>query len=404
MGSGPRFLLYSHDAFGFGHTRRNLAIASSIRRLHPGAPILIASSIPEATRLGLPVGTEVLYLPSIRKVANEQYAARNIDISSQDVLHLRSSLLLAAVEAFQPDVILADKHPLGVQEELVPALVEQRRRGRHCALGLREILDDPQTVRREWSPYNLPDRIGDYHDRILIYGHQSLFDPVREYGFPATLVPNVRYCGVVLNRDEVQIRPEDRAARHRHARPTVLATIGGGEDGKHILETFIQASIGAPWDGILVAGTMMPADQREALALAAAHAGLEFHVFLSGLAQWFEYADAAVCMGGYNTLAEALSSAIPTVCIPRVRPRTEQLIRATALAERGLLRLLDSDGLTADLLRDTIAAALAEPRVALRQRIEAVLDFDGADRAAVELLGLVPASAERPAPSAQTAP
>lgn len=68
MARAPRFLLYSHDAFGFGHTRRNLAIAAAIRARHSDAPILVATSIREASRLGLPEGTELIYLPSIKKL------------------------------------------------------------------------------------------------------------------------------------------------------------------------------------------------------------------------------------------------------------------------------------------------------------------------------------------------
>lgn len=386
MARSPRFLLYSHDAFGYGHTRRNLAIASALRARHPTAPILIASSIPEINRLGLPSGTEVLYLPSIRKVGNEQYAARNIDITSEDILGLRSSVLLAAVQSFEPDVLLADKHPLGVNEELVPALEEQRRQDRSCALGLREILDEPKIVRKEWARYGLPERIADYHDRVLVYGHPSVFDPVEAYGFPAAVIPRVRFCGIVLNREDVLSRDADRVAPHPHARPTVLATVGGGEDGKHTLKCFIEACIGAPWDGILVAGTMMPAADREALSRAAADAGLDFHVFLSGLSSWYEQADAVVCMGGYNTLAEALAIGLPIVCIPRVQPRTEQLIRATALANLGLLDILNPAQFTVELLREMIVKALTRSRVHLRQRINSVLDFSGADTAAVELL------------------
>lgn len=384
----PRFLLYSHDALGYGHTRRNLAIASALRARHPTAPILVASSILEVNRLGIPGGTEVLYLPSIKKIANESYGARNIAVPPEDILNLRSSLMLAAVKTFKPEVILVDKHPLGVKEELVPALEEQRRQGRSCALGLRPILDEPEVIGQEWSLYGLPERIADYHDRILIYGHPNVFDPVAEYNFPPILVPSVRYCGVVLNRDEVLTRNEDRAARHRHDRPTVLATVGGGEDGKHILEVFIEASIGAPWDGILVAGTMMPSTDRDTIARAAADAGLEFHVFLSGLTDWYKQVDAVVCMGGYNTLAEALYAGVPTVCIPRIRPRREQLIRATALARLRLLEMLDPDRLTVAILRERISTVLTQPRHALRHRIDAVLDFGGADQAAMQLLEL----------------
>jgi hypothetical protein len=46
---------------------------------------------------------------------------------------------------------------------------------------------------------------------------------------------------------------------------------------------------------------MMPSTDRDTIARAAADAGLEFHVFLSGLTDWYKQVDAVVCMGGYNT-------------------------------------------------------------------------------------------------------
>ena len=150
--------------------------------------------------------------------------------------------------------------------------------------------------------YDLPERIADYHDRILIYGIQSCSIPSAEYAFPATIVPRVRYCGIVLNRDEVLTRNQDKESPIKRTRPTVLATVGGGEDGKHILGAFIAASEGASWDGIVVAGTMNAAPRsRVPCSRRGQCQYLEFHVFLSGLMKPYQQVDAAVCMGGYNT-------------------------------------------------------------------------------------------------------
>ena len=68
----------------------------------------------------------------------------------------------------------------------------------------------------------------------------------------------------------------------------------------------------------------------------AAAAGVAVRTFVPELAGWFGAVDALVCMGGYNTLLEALVRGTPTVCVPRTTPRSEQLIRARALADLGL--------------------------------------------------------------------
>src|ERR671914_528199 len=110
-----RFLFYSHDGVGLGHTRRNLAV--------------------------------------------------------------RSALLAAAVESFRPHVLLADKHPVGASGELLPALAALRASGGRAALGLRDILDDPAVVLREWARDDLPRQTAEHYDRVLVYGHPDLFDP-----------------------------------------------------------------------------------------------------------------------------------------------------------------------------------------------------------------------------------
>jgi predicted glycosyltransferase len=166
----------------------------------------------------------------------------------------------------------------------------------------------------------------------------------------------------------------------------VLASAGGGEDGAALLETFVAAAAGAPWRAIVVAGPLASPAARARLEALAVRAGVEYHTFLPDLADRLGRVDALVCMGGYNTLAEALVRGTPTVCVPRVKPRTEQLIRARAFARLGLLQVLEPAALEPGSLRRTVERALGEDRARLRLRAHATLGFDGADRAAAYAL------------------
>jgi predicted glycosyltransferase len=176
----------------------------------------------------------------------------------------------------------------------------------------------------------------------------------------------------------------------------VLATAGGGEDGYAILETFIAAAAGAEWRGVVVAGSQSAPDKRQALREAAAEAGVTYFTFVRGLDAWFELVDALVCMGGYNTLAEAVSRGTPTVCIPRVTPRTEQLIRAEAFAHRGLIRYIHPDRLDPMRLRREVDEVLKTPRAELAERARTTLGFFGAQEAASQLLDVARRTAEAP--------
>ena len=118
----PRFLLYSHDALGLGHVRRNLVIAGAILERRPDSSVILATSAEHAESLGVPDGVDLLRLPSLRKLDNGHYAPRRLSIPGDDLTALRSAILSAAVASYKPSVLLVDKHPLGVGGELRTAL------------------------------------------------------------------------------------------------------------------------------------------------------------------------------------------------------------------------------------------------------------------------------------------
>jgi predicted glycosyltransferase len=391
-----RFLFYSHDGVGLGHVRRNLAIADALSEIEPDAAILIATSAEEVADLGVPARADVLKLPGLQKVANDDYASRRLPLSSSDVRAVRASLLAAAVDSFRPTVLIADKHPLGIGGELRDALDTLHAAGGRAALGLRDILDEPSAVVEDWAAHDLAAHIAECYDRVLVYGIPSVFNTIREYRLPPDVSRMARYCGYVVRSDGVDESLLDLP--QTSARPLVLATAGGGADGFDVLSTFVTAAGGMPWEAVVVSGRQADRRERDALRRLAAKAGVAFRTFVPTLSGWFPRVDALVCMGGYNTIVEAVAAGVPTVCVPRVTPRTEQVIRASAFARLDLLRVLTPDRLDAGSLRDEVSAALGSPRAEIAARAHARLDLQGAQAAARHLLELgavVAGSSER---------
>jgi predicted glycosyltransferase len=396
---GLRFLFYSHDGLGLGHIRRNLAVANALTALIPDTCILVVTSAEEAEVFGLDPGVDLLKLPAIRKIDNGHYAARRFPMCWEEVRAVRERILTAAVDSFRPDVLLVDKHPFGVDGELGPALDAARSAGAHAVLGLRDVLDDPATVRSEWDVRNVYDRIPTYYDRVLVYGQPHVFDPRRAYAFPDAIAALTRFCGYVVSTSRNGDGHERRGngiTPGSNGTPLVLATAGGGEDGFALLSAFIQASASARWQAVAVVGPQCPPERAQRLRALATLADVGFHRFVPNVSESFPSLDALVAMGGYNTLAEAIASGVPTVCVPRVRPRREQLIRAQAFADLGLLQLVEPHVLDASVLHGEIEAALAGGRDRGRGN-GSVLDLEGAPRAALQLAEL--AGAEGLAPS-----
>lgn len=396
-----RFLFYSHDGFGLGHTCRNLAIARALVAASPKATVLLATGSDDTSRLGVPERVEVLKLPSLRKIANDRYGSRTLVISESEIRALRARLLSSAIETFWPDVVLVDKHPFGANGELRDGLERLRDHGGKSVLGLRDILDDPETVANEWRPHGLPERISDFYDRVLVYGQREVFDSVSAYGFPPALAARTAYCGYVSSPGcEPESNSETTpslAAPHDPIRPlspgpdsraVVLATVGGGEDGFHLLRAFLEGAAEAPWQSVAVTGPMICNGELKLLTQLAKKAGARLHRFVPRLEEWFASASAVVCMGGYNTVTQGLQSGASLVCVPRTHPRREQCIRAEEFSRLGLLRMVLPDQLHASGLRDAVVRALQISRPDLHQQIRRHLRFDGAEVAAQHLLAL----------------
>jgi predicted glycosyltransferase len=386
-----RFLLYSHDGLGIGHVRRNLAIASALIRVAPGSSVLLVTGSGNTERLGLDSGVDVLRLPALRKFRNGRYGTRRLLLPASDLRALRTGQLTAAVNAFRPHLMLVDKHPLGPGGELRPSLQALRAAGGRAVMGFRDILDDPTEVRREWDLAGTRKLIESNYDEVLVYGMPSVLDFEEAYGLCSSKKCKLRYAGYVVHMGpnrEATVDSIPAVLLAPRQQPVVLATAGGGEDGSRLLETFVDAARGSQWQGLVVAGPDVPPDRRHVLRRAAVDAGVDFSMFANDLASWLREADAVVCMGGYNTLAEAIFRGTPTVCVPRVLPRSEQLIRARTFDRLGLLRLLEPNTLDAASLGVAVAKALDSSRPQLARNALRTLDFHGAWRAAEWLVEL----------------
>src|SRR5262249_55985809 len=121
------------------------------------------------------------------------------------LLALRSKTIAAALDAFEPDVLIVDKVPRGAGHELDASLEAIRAHGlTRCVLGLRDVLDDPETVRREWREAGTENSISTYYDAVWVYGDPILYDPVREYGFSPEVASKVRFTGYLDQRWRLQ--------------------------------------------------------------------------------------------------------------------------------------------------------------------------------------------------------
>jgi predicted glycosyltransferase len=377
LNSNSKILMYSHDSYGLGHLRRTLALAEAFVGAETGTSVLILTGSTVSSAFRMSFGIDLVKLPSVVKVASRVYEPSRMSIDFESLKNLRSSLILSAVKSFDPDAFVVDKAPLGMKREVYPSLefLHAERSSTLTVLGLRDVMDDPARIRRNWREGGISPAIEDFYDTILVYGPREIYDPLPEYGLSDATLRRCHYVGYVGRASTL-----DETSDLEFEPGYVLVTAGGGGDGFHLLKNYLESLRGPEptFESLVVTGPMMDdASMRKIERLAR---GLRVRVmeFRADMERLIRCAGTVVSMGGYNTTVELLVARKPALIVPRVEPRVEQLIRAQQLADLGLVDMIHPYDLTPRLVRSKVEELLERDPVSA-SRVE--VDHSGASRA-----------------------
>lgn len=376
----PRIAFYSHDALGLGHMRRNALIAQTLAESSLEAAVLLISGAKELNAMCLGTGVDCVTLPALTKNAAGDYLPRNLEIPGHDLIDLRAMTIRAALSAFKPDIFIVDKLPRGVCRELDPALELLRRKRTRCVLGLRDILDDPATVAREWSENESERAVSDFYDAVWVYGDPTVYDLLREYHVSASVSRKVRFTGYLNSSQRIEGPADAEVIAAIESvdvdKPLIFCEVGGGQDGAELANAFADAELPGEAVGVLLLGPFMPVARRQELTKrAAGNPRLKLLEFTSEPTPLLRRANRVIAMGGYNTVCELLCLEKSALIVPRTSPRTEQLIRAERLRDFGALDLLDPAHLTHKSLSNWLNREVPAP-IGITDRI----DFNGLSR------------------------
>lgn len=336
--------LYSHDAVGLGHARRNRAIAHALAERLPALAgdsvggLLIAGH-PDAAADPLPAGWDWLILPGFARTS-DGYASRHLHLSTENLAGMRSRMIGEAIGSIRPDLLIVDRHPFGVDGELRQALGQARRHGTRTVLGLREVLDHPEVVRSEWDRLGGAAAVAEAYDALWVYGDPRVYDCVATGELPPALAEKARSTGYLSLGRPADLGP-------RPGRPFVLTIVGGGSDGAELARAAVNASVPQGYRHVLVTGPQMPESEVAQLRIAA-DSRTEVVRQAANVPDLIRRADAVISMGGYNSISEILATATPALIVPRAQRRAEQPRRAAALQAARAVDMLPAAELSAD--------------------------------------------------------
>lgn len=370
-----RVVLYSHDTVGLGHLRRNLAIASVLVQGDRPADVLVISGSYGAEAFGSHPGIDFLTLPGIAK-QDRHYRSQSLRAPLADVVALRSAIIRSAVVEFDPDLFIVDKVARGVDFELDSTLEYLSSTGRtRCVLGMRDVLDDPDTTVAEWMAAGTDEVVRDHYDAVWWYGDRSVFDPIAEYGLNGAVAARSEFTGYLANRRPA---PGSGLPEHLVDDPFALCLVGGGQDGVALARAFADAEVPTDLNRIIVTGPYMAPEDRAELQ----RDDVVVVEVVADPSDLMARAESVVSMGGYNTVCELLAADVRPLIVPRVEPRAEQILRARRLAEMGLVDVLHPADLTPEAVAGWIRGArhrgaLPGELIDLGRTANEAIDLDG---------------------------
>lgn len=372
-----RLLIYSHDSFGLGHLRRCRTIAHALVEQYKGLSVLILTGSPIIGRFNFKARVDFIRIPGVIKLHNGEYTSLGLHIDLADTLAMRESIILNTAKTFKPDIFLVDKEPGGLKNEVLSTLEYFKSQDTLCILGLRDIMDSPELLKKEWAQKDVLPVLENHYNELWVYGPQEMGDPLAGLNVAASINSKTKYTGYLPRKLP---RQTDNDVINYPETPYTLVTPGGGGDGIEMIDWALRAYEACDEldSALFVLGPFMLAQERnEFLQRAAKLKHVEMITFSNHLEHLMASAESVIAMGGYNTFCEILSFDKPALILPRSQPREEQLIRAQNAEKIGLLSMLNLDSKReTDVMIDAIKALKYQDKPSLHYQNKLLKGLD----------------------------
>jgi predicted glycosyltransferase len=344
-----------------------MAIASRLRNRETN--VLILTGSPIAGRFSFPEQIDFVRIPGMIKKTNEEYLPLSIKINPKHALDIRKNIITATVKTFQPDLFIVDKEPFGLKKEILPTLrwLQRCQPQTKTVLGLRDIMDDSLTIKKNWKKKNIYKILDKYYSEIWTYGIRDFYDPIEEYNIPDSISRKIYFTGyiprAVINKKEA-VR-EKKRHKIEAGEKLVVVTTGGGGDGYPVMDNYLSMlernGRMCSFKSILITGPFMPKNKRADVFRRARKLNVRVFHFYRQMEKILAVADLVISMGGYNTLCELMSQKTVSLLIPRETPRMEQTLRARCFNIRNLVDYIPWDSLSPEILNQKVASLLERP-------------------------------------------
>ena len=374
-----RFLLYCHNAVGLGHIVRTGKIAETLRKMDPNLDVLVVTGARFSLPGIFPPDVSYIKLPSARLDWIDGQAtpfAVDLSLPFEELVSLRSKIIAAVVETYQPDIWLVDHNPAGFYSELSLAIenfhvaVPQGK----LVLGMRGVAFGKNDQIAYFKRYEAI--LTHYYDHILVYVDPDVLNIDDALSRYPEIIGKVSYTGYITRVTGQKQR------KQKQGFPSIIVAVGSGGVGFPVIEAVLHIMPQVQANFTVVAGPYMPVQQASHIEKMINDLGVSekvhFFRFLPDLPNLLGDADLFIGRAGYNTLTDIMGSRIPAICIPYETEMGDQMEHLTHIAQKINIKIIREK----DLSEMNLLTAVYEMLSVTNGALPIPIQLDGANKAA----------------------
>jgi predicted glycosyltransferase len=364
------FVIFQYSN-GIGHLNRCSTIAKAFSAI---SHVTMFSGGRPIDGYSPPAGVDFIQLPAIHWDGTVDALPVPVDPSYTlaETEQMRSELLVEYFIRIKPRIVIVEFYPFSPRRtwrKAMDRLFDAISEGQHRPIVICSIRTYPRLWDTDIDPAWINEQLRKNYSCVLHHADPKLFPLISLGSYVQTALSGISVWQTGFVRRPLIQMDHDRPING------LLLTVGGGghRSAAKMLKRWINAArAGSPdlFPINTVCGPMMDTDNRK-IVHAERDTDIIVHDWVANLDELIASSRAVVCMGGYNTLVEALSLEKPVLAFPG-SDAGDQTFQVNALHSQGVL--LKGDQTQSELEITALMNQL------LRFRPQHTIDCDGANR------------------------
>lgn len=359
-----KIAMYWHNGRSLGHTAEVSKISKGIVNSGISDALLGVTGAYNGLDM-LPKEMEIVKLPGFKNYDTEEglLFTNRLGFDRRQLFTLRSQLLELMLCEFQPDVLLVNHEPYGLDKEMEKSIKTLKRT--RCILTLRGVIYGAEETNRDYFYGETAKWIDMHYDSIIVNSDPNIFCLQDYYKIPYSISKKIKYVGYLESHSKISKEMARKELGLDIHDKVIVVSMGGGQGTYRIWVEIIKAleSLKGIFDkGVFITGPYFEEEDFQKMNnMINSDLNISIIKYTHKMKEWMKSSDVFIGAGGANMLSEVLSVGCNSIIIPRQISESEQQIHATLLSQKGYIRMCTLKDVYEGKIKDVISDALHRP-------------------------------------------